>query len=119
MIKTKSIQKPRQVSDGIRICVMRRVKPEFDFDIWILPLSPSTKLLKSYHEKEISWEEYEHLFAAEVFFKQEKYMKIINDMALQNTITLLCWEEIPDNCHRRLIAEELQRNNTKLTVRIS
>ena len=63
MLKTKSIQKRKTKSDGVRICIMRRVKPHFKYDIWMPTLSPSTELLKNYHEQKIDWEIYEKLFA--------------------------------------------------------
>ena len=66
MLKTKSIQQPRKNTDGIRVCIMRRIKPEFDFDMWIIPLAPSTELLKKYHGNEIGWKQYEELYSKEV-----------------------------------------------------
>ena len=95
---------------------MRRIKPEFIFDIWIPALAPSTELLKKYHEKKITWNEYEVLFKNGVLKTQHKYLKILLDIAKENIVTLLCWEEIPEKCHRRLVAEKLKTIQPKLKI---
>jgi len=38
--------------------------------------------------------------------------------ALKKDITLLCLEDAPDECHRRLLAEECKKINPKLEVEI-
>ena len=119
MLKTKSIQSKSTKTDGIRICIMRRIKPEYKFDIWIQPLSPSTELLKSYHDKKIDWEQFEIKFTKQVLDKQEKYLKILLDIATTNTTTILCWEKTPGKCHRRLVAQRLKKINPKLEAKIS
>lgn len=106
-LKTKSIQEKRAKQDGIRICIMRRIKPEFDFDIWLPALSPSTELLKDYHDKKINWDEYEILFTKEVLETQKEFIEIIGELCKNHTISLLCWEETPEKCHRRLVAERI------------
>lgn len=117
-IFTKSVQAEVNKSDGVRICVMRRVKPEFLFDIWIPTLAPSTELLKSYHDKKVNWEEYERRYKIEVLDKQKKYLQILIDIVLKNDITLLCWEKTPEECHRRLLAERLERMNPNLSIKL-
>ncbi len=107
MLKTKSIQKRAFQTDGIRICTMRRIKPEFVFDIWIPLLSPSTQLLESYHANTVSWEEFENLLHKELFPKQDAILTMIADLSNKTTVTLLCWEKTPEKCHRRLLAEEI------------
>lgn len=109
IIKTKSVQEPAESKDGVRICIMRRIKPEFVFDIWMPPLSPSTELLKEYHDGKISWQQYEVRFQKEVLDTQEKFLRILLSMASLTHITLLCWEETPQMCHRRLVVEALQK----------
>ncbi len=115
-IYTKSIQEKAKKADGIRICIMRRIKPEFEFDIWMPVLAPSTKLLKEYHDKKINWNQFEEKFKKEVLTKQTKYLKILMDVAEKETITLLCWEETPEKCHRRLVAEKLKKMNPTTKV---
>lgn len=116
---TKSIQTPKENEDGIRICIMRRIKPEFEFDIWMPTLAPSTELLKEYHEKQIDWTEFEKRFAKEVLETKNNYLEIVSDMAKKQTITLLCWEETPEMCHRRLVAERIQKLNPSLKISLN
>ncbi|MBU2632583.1 DUF488 family protein [Patescibacteria group bacterium] len=95
---------------------MRRIKPEFKFDIWMPNLAPSTKLLSSYHDKKITWEEFEKKFNKEVLEKQKKYLEIVLDIAQKNTVTLLCWEKLAEKCHRKLVAEKIAELNKNITA---
>lgn len=108
IIQTGCIQKPYKKTDKIRICIMRRVRPEFKFDIYMQPLSPSTKLLKSYQNKIISWPEFEKEFTTSVLDKQKKYLKIILDIAIKKSVVLLCWEKTSTRCHRSLVLKRLR-----------
>ena len=96
---------------------MRRIRPEFDFDIWMPILSPSAKLLKSYHDKKINWEKFENTFTKEVLNKQKEYLEIILQTAEKHTVTLLCWELKGENCHRLLVARKLKGINPKISVK--
>ena len=118
MIYTKSIQEKPAKKDGIRICIMRRPPEAGMYDIWMPHLSPSTKLLKDYHDKQIDWEIYEKRFNKEVLDTQKTYLEIVHAIAEKNTITLLCWEETSEMCHRRLTAERLQQlyPNAKIII---
>jgi len=114
MVKTKSVQKPANKDDGIRICIMRRIKPKFEFDIWMPTLAPSTKLLKEYHDKKISWSKFEEKFKENVLRKQTEYLDILINIDKKNTITLLCWEETTEKCHRRLVTAKLKKMNPRI-----
>jgi len=107
-IHTKSIQLPTEASDGIRICIMRRIKPEFKFNIWIPELAPSSSLLDDYHRQNVSWEEYEARFKKEILDPKQEYLETVLFIASKKPVTLLCWEETPEKCHRRLVAEKLK-----------
>lgn len=113
---TKSIQAKISKQDGIRICIMRRVKSEFKFDIWMPALAPSTKLLRAYQEEKVDWKEYEKRLTKTVLNKQQKYLDIILDILKKNSVTLLCWEETPQKCHRRLTAERLKKLNSQISL---
>lgn len=115
-LKAKSIQERKSKSDGIRICIMRRIKPEFEFDIWIPNLGPSTKLLASYHEEKLNWEQFSNKYKKEVFRKQDVYLKLILDLAIKQTVTILCWEPKGENCHRLILAERLKEMNPNLQI---
>jgi uncharacterized protein YeaO (DUF488 family) len=72
MIKTRSIQLKKEKNDGIRICIMRRIKPSFKFDIWIKELSPTTKLLKDYHNKRLDWDKFEKEYKKQILKSKKK-----------------------------------------------
>lgn len=113
---TKSIQKKSKKADGIRICIMRRIKPEFEFDMWIPRLSPSTELLKDYHHGKLSWKEFANLFTQQVLETEEIYLSVIINIAQKNPVTLLCWELTPKTCHRRLVAERIVQMDPALKI---
>lgn len=116
-IVTKSIIDKKAKSDGLRICVMRRIHPEYDFDIWIPKLAPSEKLLKEYViNKTISWEEFSRKYKSLVVRKNTELIKLLVEISLKRKITLLCSEESPMRCHRRLIIEACAKINPKLRI---
>jgi uncharacterized protein YeaO (DUF488 family) len=118
MLKTKSIQQPIEKADGFRICVMRRPGKfaDTDFDMWLPLLSPSHQLLNGYIAKEVSWSQYEERYFSEVLQKQPEALETIIFLAKEHTVTLLCWEESPEKCHRRLLAEHLKKLEPTLDV---
>ena len=115
---TKSIQAKSKKSDGIRICIMRRPGDFSNFDIWMPVLAPSHQLLNDSHAKKIEWKEYEKRFVKEVLRGEKKFVHLLARLALENDITILCWEEKPQKCHRRLIAKECNNINPKLKINI-
>ena len=71
-------------------------------------LAPTKALLTGYRKGEYSWSDYEHQFDG-----------IMRDRAIESTLdrglfadrsVLLCSEPTPEQCHRRLVAEYLQRH---------
>ena len=67
-------------------------------------LAPSPELLDDYRKKRIDWSGYEPRFE-----KQMKDAKIKDRMwkILRSGDCFLCSEDVPDQCHRRLVAEHL------------
>lgn len=68
-------------------------------------LAPEPGLLKSYRNKDLSWEEYE-----------KRYLDLLDGRHVTDTLdrgifagrsVLLCSEHAPEQCHRRLAAELL------------
>lgn len=116
VLYTKSIQGKKQKSDGIRICIMRRPGKNEDFDIWMPVLAPSHKLLDDYHAKKINWDEYIKRFTKEVLIDQRETLRLLTELALKLRLTILCWEDTPEKCHRRLIAEACKKINSELKV---
>ncbi|MEX1052459.1 MAG: DUF488 domain-containing protein [Patescibacteria group bacterium] len=111
-LASKSIIKRPTKSDGLRVCVMRRIKPNYKFDIWIPKLSPSTKLLDDYVvNKKLTWEEFSKKFKKQVLQKNNDLLQMLYGISTKRKITLLCFEVNDKKCHRSLIIEQL--NNLK------
>ena len=72
--------------------------------IHCIEADPSKELLSDYKKGKISWNNYE-----KIFFKLMQDRKTIEKISLKyknyTNICLLCSEEKPDMCHRRLVAE--------------
>jgi uncharacterized protein (DUF488 family) len=75
--------------------------------------APTKELLNDYKKKKISWDEYE-----------KQYKKIIEDRNILSNIdysifqdaALLCSEKTPEQCHRRLLAEYIAKNNKEIKL---
>jgi uncharacterized protein YeaO (DUF488 family) len=65
----------------------------------------------------LSWEEFEKRYLEEIQ-KPEKalFVRLVANLAMQADVTLLCVEDTPERCHRRLLAEECQRLQPGLIV---
>lgn len=73
----------------------------------ILALAPTGEMLDAYRKKRISWTEYESRFLALMVSRQAE--TAVTREQLENAV-LLCSEDKPTRCHRRLVAEYLQRH---------
>lgn len=125
---TKSIIKGREPNEK-RISVMSRhtlddgitpderiIKGE-TFDEWQKEFAPPSELVGAYYRKELTWEEFEKKYleflrSAEIRTKVEAFAK----RCTEETITLMCIEDTADKCHRRLLAEELQKYQPNLKI---
>jgi uncharacterized protein (DUF488 family) len=69
-------------------------------------LAPTKDLLKQYRSKEISWGIFE-----ELYLKQIRSSEVLNSLRPGDFdhACLLCSENSPEKCHRRLLAEEMQK----------
>ena len=71
-------------------------------------LAPDKALLDKY-KKDKNWKEYEASFKA--LMKTRNAKKTLNDLQLdKKTSCFLCSEDKPEKCHRRLVAEMLDKN---------
>lgn len=70
--------------------------------------APTKAILSAYQKKEIDWREYEERFMPLI---EKRKIEFDFDKAFSNynKICLLCTEPTPEKCHRRLVAEYLQR----------
>lgn len=81
-----------------------------------LPIfAPTTKLLNDYKMKKIKWEEYEKTFL-ELLQKRNIEQKI--NIEKFDNVVLLCSEPTADKCHRRLVAEYLQKSFKDKNIQI-
>jgi len=70
-------------------------------------LAPSEEILKDYKSKKIGWKDYE-----------KKYIELLNNRKILEKINindfdqacLLCSESMPEQCHRKLLADYLSSN---------
>ena len=108
-IATKSVLKKKTAKDGLRICVMRRIRPEYDFDVWIPVLAPTEKLLKGYViDKKMKWGEFSKKYKTYVIERNMKLINTLYHLSQRGKITLLCYENSIKHCHRYWIVKKLK-----------
>ena len=78
-----------------------------------LDFAPTKALLKQYRQQEISWDQYT---AAYLQLLEDREIKTTVDVAALHGSCLLCSEHLPDQCHRRLLAEYLQQLNPDIRI---
>jgi uncharacterized protein YeaO (DUF488 family) len=130
MLKTKSILEQKEDSDGLRISVMSRhmlndgITPhpkitDSSYDQWLQILAPPAKLLGNYYKRGLPWKQFEQKYLN--YLRSSKIQPEIKKLAkrsLDSIITLLCIEESPEYCHRRILAEECKRYQPSLVLNI-
>ncbi len=128
MLFTKSILKPILPQDGIRISVMSRhtledgITPdsritEKSYNEHLIFLAPPPKLVGDYYKRNLPWDKFEERFLD--YLNKPKVAILVNSLsarALAQNITLLCIEDSPQFCHRRLLAEECKKYQPSLEV---
>ncbi|MXY87164.1 MAG: DUF488 domain-containing protein [Chloroflexi bacterium] len=78
-----------------------------DLDYAHVPsLAPSDELFKSYRAGDITWDEYSERYLQ---LLAERRVERVLDRGLFDDAVLLCSEDSPERCHRRLAAEYLRR----------
>ena len=108
MIKTKSIYKPKEDSDGTRVLITRfypRGVRKDHFDEWIRALAPSVELLRGYREGKVDQEQFKMQFYSQIYSNTDSLEAIqsISEIAKHSNVTLLCYEKDGDFCHRYLV----------------
>ncbi len=108
MIKTKSIYKPVEEEDGLRVLITRwyprGVKRE-RYDIWVRELAPSAELLKKYKNSEIEWADFSISLLSELRDNLDSIEAIhtLQTKGNMENITLLCHEKDGEPCHRHMV----------------
>lgn len=76
-------------------------------------LAPTQEMLDSYKKRGEGWDEYKRKFLQ---LMQERRIEETWSLELHDTDCLLCSEEKPDHCHRRLVAEYLAAHHDDLRI---
>ena len=76
-------------------------------------LAPTHELLKRYRAKELSWESYEDAYLTLI---RERHVEMGLKPELLHFSCLLCSEDSPEFCHRRLLADYLFTFNPEMTI---
>tara|TARA_B100000029_G_scaffold319157_1_gene311599 strand:- start:671 stop:1102 length:432 start_codon:yes stop_codon:yes gene_type:complete len=77
-----------------------------------LDLAPTKEILDAYRNKDIDWKKYERRYKALI---KKRGIEELNQRNMSGAC-LLCSEEKPHNCHRRLIAEYLKKHWGKVEI---
>lgn len=133
MLKTKSILELQNESDGLRISIMSRHHWSSEvikytkinkinsqlYDLWWKELAPSENLVGDLYKRQLPWNQFERRYLLEMSTPNAlKKIKNLAHQSLTETITLLCLEKSPKYCHRRILAEECQKYEPSLILKI-
>lgn len=77
--------------------------------------APTKELLENYRAGKVSWQQYEEIFAKIMTSRQieERFKRLY---AKYENICLLCSEPTAEKCHRRLVAEYLQKHCDNIEI---
>jgi len=78
-------------------------------------LAPTEEILEGYKKKKLSWPDYERKFRE--VLKQRNPIRRIRLTSDKGHVCLLCAEDSPAHCHRRLVAEYYAANVKGLEIR--
>lgn len=120
MIKTKRIYDPKEDSDGTRILITRkwpRGQKKDRFDEWIKDLSPEEDTLNKWEDSKRSeedWKRYSVKFYPQM--KESKAVDKIEELRQRSKkgeiITLLCYCEKGEHCHRYIVKSMIEGSST-------
>ena len=82
--------------------------------VYLPELAPPAELLAGYRNKEIDWEGYEQIYNCALLARSAE--QLIGPDLLDGGC-LLCSEDLPAHCHRRLAAEYLKAHHSSLVVK--
>ncbi len=128
MLKTKSIFAEVEPDDGLRISIMSRhtlsdgISPDPRisqdlYDDWWPDIAPKPTLVGSYYRREITWLEFAKSYNNDLTTSNTAlFVARLVKISLDRDVTVMCIEETPAQCHRRLLAEECRRLSSNLKV---
>lgn len=128
MLRTKCILSPKGISDGLRISIMSKhtlndgITPdlrinETSFDEERPIYAPPIKRVGDYYQRNLDWKIFEeryYLYLDSIVNE----VKSLAEEAIKKDITLMCIEENPEKCHRRLLAERCKLIYPELEILI-
>jgi uncharacterized protein (DUF488 family) len=76
-------------------------------------LAPTQEMLDTYKKKKGGWAKYEQEFSA--LLRKRKIESVLKRELLAGSC-LLCSEDTPEHCHRRLVAEYLQKHWSSVDI---
>ena len=129
-INTRSILGPIELEDGRLFSIMsrhtlsdgttsdERITKE-SYDEWRNEFAPPDKIIGNYYSKKRGgdWLKFKQQYLD--YLRTPKMVEKVKDLAkrgLEEAITLLCIEDEPMKCHRRLLVSECKRYEPKLKV---
>lgn len=130
MLKTRPIKSDVEPEDGLRVSVMSRhtladgttpdheITPDL-FDEWWPELAPPATLIGAYYKRNLPWEEFAEAY--NTFLRRARtaqQLERLIDLGQSGNVTVLCIEDEPSRCHRRLIAEHCQLIEPTLAISI-
>jgi len=77
-------------------------------------LAPTKELLSNYRNDRCSWTDYEHIFNA--LLAERSIATALSPTLFDIPAVMLCSEPTAEQCHRRLVAEYLQRHWDDVTI---
>ena len=109
----KNAVAPAGREDGLRLLVTR-FKPyglgKKDWDLWLTDLAPSKALVKGFLAGKMTWARFASAYRKEVA-AQKSLLRTLKFMSGEGRrITLLCSCDKPDQCHRRLLRDAIERS---------
>ena len=125
-IKIVRLGSPRETNEGLRIGTVRRPprgvrKEDFAakdfFDVWFPNLSPSAELVKQAQsaDDQRSWSAFKKRFRAEMSRPDaSKELDLLAALSHQTNMSLGCYCEKEEKCHRSVLRELLAERGADL-----
>ena len=77
--------------------------------------SPEKDLLDKWHKHTVSWDEYTKVYISTLKTRRAERVFGVRYKDAGN-VCFLCAEPTPENCHRRLLAEYLEKKDTGMNI---
>ncbi|TMH82223.1 MAG: DUF488 family protein [Betaproteobacteria bacterium] len=126
-IRVVRLGTPRRPGEGLRIGVVRRAprgvrKSDYArrgyYDVWLPELSPSEKWVKwalSEPWTDARWRKYSRNYHREMRAPApQRLMALVAALSRRTALSIGCYCEREERCHRSLLAELLRRRAAKL-----